>query len=127
MRRINGWLTLFWIVMISLSYAMGWTNSTLLLGRLIQPLGPRFVVAEVVGNCSREERTGRASYCDERTARAAKEPDRLVGALCAPAVIRADGLDRDGRGTGSEASGARDAAAARPTLVNPRATIKEEQ
>lgn len=27
MRRINGWLTIFWIVMIPISFAMGWVNS----------------------------------------------------------------------------------------------------
>jgi len=27
MRRVNGWLTLFWIVMIPVSYAMGWLKS----------------------------------------------------------------------------------------------------
>lgn len=27
MRRLNGWLTLFWIAMIPLSYSMGWLNS----------------------------------------------------------------------------------------------------
>ena len=27
MRRLNGWLTIFWIVMIPTSYAMGWLNS----------------------------------------------------------------------------------------------------
>lgn len=27
MRRVNGWLTIFWILMIPLSFAMGWLNS----------------------------------------------------------------------------------------------------
>jgi hypothetical protein len=27
MRRLNGWLTLFWIAMIPVSYAMGWLKS----------------------------------------------------------------------------------------------------
>jgi hypothetical protein len=27
MRRVNGWLTMFWIAMIPISYAMGWLNS----------------------------------------------------------------------------------------------------
>jgi hypothetical protein len=27
MRRVNGWLTLFWIVMIPVSIATGWINS----------------------------------------------------------------------------------------------------
>ena len=27
MRRVNGWLTIFWIVMIPLSIATGWINS----------------------------------------------------------------------------------------------------
>jgi hypothetical protein len=27
MRRINGWLTMFWIAMIPVSYALGWLNS----------------------------------------------------------------------------------------------------
>jgi hypothetical protein len=27
MRRVNGWLTIFWIVMIPISYALGWLSS----------------------------------------------------------------------------------------------------
>ena len=27
MRRLNGWLTMFWIAMIPVSYAFGWLNS----------------------------------------------------------------------------------------------------
>ena len=27
MRRVNGWLTLFWIAMIPVSYTMGWLKS----------------------------------------------------------------------------------------------------
>ena len=27
MRRVNGWLTVFWIAMIPFSYAMGWLTS----------------------------------------------------------------------------------------------------
>ena len=27
MRRVNGWLTIFWIVMIPISYEMGWLDS----------------------------------------------------------------------------------------------------
>jgi len=27
MRRVNGWLTIFWILMIPLSFALGWLNS----------------------------------------------------------------------------------------------------
>jgi hypothetical protein len=27
MQRINGWLTIFWIVMVPVSYAMGWLQS----------------------------------------------------------------------------------------------------
>ena len=27
MRRVNGWLTLFWILMIPVSIAIGWINS----------------------------------------------------------------------------------------------------
>ena len=27
MRRVNGWLTLFWILMIPVSIATGWINS----------------------------------------------------------------------------------------------------
>ncbi len=34
MRRINGWLTLFWIVMIPISYAMGWLNSVVYVSAL---------------------------------------------------------------------------------------------
>ncbi|MGZ4371012.1 MAG: hypothetical protein ACXVRK_02735 [Gaiellaceae bacterium] len=27
MRRVNGWLTMFWLVMIPVSYSMGWLSS----------------------------------------------------------------------------------------------------
>ena len=27
MRRINGWFTIFWVVMLPVSYAMGWLSS----------------------------------------------------------------------------------------------------
>ena len=27
MRRVNGWFTIFWIVMIPISYSLGWLNS----------------------------------------------------------------------------------------------------
>jgi hypothetical protein len=27
MRRVNGWLTIFWVVMIPVSYSMGWLRS----------------------------------------------------------------------------------------------------
>jgi hypothetical protein len=27
MRRVNGWLTIFWIAMIPVSWALGWLNS----------------------------------------------------------------------------------------------------
>jgi hypothetical protein len=34
MRRINGWLTVFWVVMIPVSYAMGWLNSVVYVSAL---------------------------------------------------------------------------------------------
>ena len=34
MRRINGWLTLFWIVMIPVSMAAGWLNSVVYVSAL---------------------------------------------------------------------------------------------
>jgi len=34
MRRINGWLTIFWIVMIPVSYAMGWLSSVVYVSAL---------------------------------------------------------------------------------------------
>jgi hypothetical protein len=27
MRRVNGWLTMFWLAMIPISYVLGWLNS----------------------------------------------------------------------------------------------------
>ncbi len=27
MRRVNGWLTVFWVIMIPISYSMHWLNS----------------------------------------------------------------------------------------------------
>jgi hypothetical protein len=34
MRRVNGWLAIFWIAMIPISYAMGWLNSVIYVSAL---------------------------------------------------------------------------------------------
>ena len=34
MRRVNGWLTLFWMVMIPISYFSGWLNSVVFVSAL---------------------------------------------------------------------------------------------
>jgi hypothetical protein len=34
MRRVNGWFTIFWILMIPLSFAMGWLNSVVFVSAL---------------------------------------------------------------------------------------------
>jgi hypothetical protein len=34
MRRVNGWLTIFWIVMIPISYSMHWLNSVVYVSAL---------------------------------------------------------------------------------------------
>jgi len=34
MRRVNGWLTIIWIVMIPISYALGWLNSVVYVSAL---------------------------------------------------------------------------------------------
>jgi hypothetical protein len=34
MRRVNGWLTMFWVAMIPVSYAMGWLNSVVYVSAL---------------------------------------------------------------------------------------------
>ena len=34
MRRVNGWLTIFWIVMISVSVATGWVTSVIYVSAL---------------------------------------------------------------------------------------------
>jgi len=34
MRRVNGWLTIFWIVMIPISYAFGWLNKVVYVSAL---------------------------------------------------------------------------------------------
>ena len=34
MRRVNGWLTLFWLVMIPLSLALGWVHSVVYVSAL---------------------------------------------------------------------------------------------
>jgi len=34
MRRVNGWLTIFWLAMIPVSYAMGWLNSVVYVSAL---------------------------------------------------------------------------------------------
>ncbi len=34
MRRVNGWLTVFWLVMIPISYTMHWLNSVVYVSAL---------------------------------------------------------------------------------------------
>jgi len=34
MRRVNGWLTMFWIAMIPISYATGWLKSVVFVSAL---------------------------------------------------------------------------------------------
>ena len=34
MRRVNGWLTMFWLAMIPISYTMGWLNSVVYVSAL---------------------------------------------------------------------------------------------
>ena len=34
MRRLNGWLTLFWVAMIPISYALGWLKSVVYVSAL---------------------------------------------------------------------------------------------
>ena len=34
MRRVNGWLTMFWLAMIPISFAMGWLNSVVYVSAL---------------------------------------------------------------------------------------------
>jgi hypothetical protein len=34
MRRVNGWLTIFWIAMIPISFALGWLNSVVYVSAL---------------------------------------------------------------------------------------------
>ncbi len=34
MRRVNGWLTMFWLVMIPVSFTMGWLNSVVYVSAL---------------------------------------------------------------------------------------------
>ena len=34
MRRVNGWLTIFWVAMIPISMAMGWLNSVVYVSAL---------------------------------------------------------------------------------------------
>jgi hypothetical protein len=34
MRRLNGWLTMFWLTMIPVSFAMGWLNSVVYVSAL---------------------------------------------------------------------------------------------
>jgi hypothetical protein len=34
MRRVNGWLTMFWLAMIPVSYAMGWLKSVVYVSAL---------------------------------------------------------------------------------------------
>jgi hypothetical protein len=64
MRRVNGWLTIFWIVMIPVSIVMGWLSSVayvsaLSLWALVSGHWAAWQAARVEVNQQREEKQSR--------------------------------------------------------------------
>ena len=76
MRRVNGWLTMFWLVMIPVSYTMGWLNSVVYVSALS-------LWALVSGHWSAWQ-AARVEVVQDREARKQKEhpvEDRVVRRL----------------------------------------------
>jgi hypothetical protein len=75
MRRINGWLTLFWIAMIPISFEMGWLSSVtyvsaLSLWALVAGHWSTWQAARVEATQQKEEREARAHPVEERVVEA---------------------------------------------------------
>jgi hypothetical protein len=90
MRRVNGWLTMFWLVMIAISLAMGWVKS----------------VTYVSG------RARRASAWIGRN-------DQRLNEWCGPRVLRSADRNVFGRSLGSEMQVACPGTAATPISALP--------
>ncbi len=67
MRRVNGWLTIFWIAMIPVSYLLGWLNSVVYVSALS-------LWALVSGHWSAWQ-AARVEVKQEQEAQAAEEAD----------------------------------------------------
>jgi hypothetical protein len=86
MRRVNGWLTMFWLVMIPVSYTMGWLNSVVYVSALS-------LWALVSGHWSAWQ-AARVEVGQEREARKLKEhpvEDRVVRRLVEQTDIQPQG------------------------------------
>jgi hypothetical protein len=71
MRRVNGWLTMFWLVMIPISYTMGWLNSVvyvsaLSLWALVSGHWSAWQAARVEVTQAREEEKQRAHPIEDK-------------------------------------------------------------
>jgi hypothetical protein len=75
MRRINGWLTVFWVAMIPISFEMGWLSSVtyvsaLSLWALVAGHWSTWQAARVEATQQKEEREARAHPVEERVVEA---------------------------------------------------------
>ena len=71
MRRVNGWLTIFWIAMIPISIVMGWLSSVvyvsaLSLWALVSGHWAAWQAARVEVNQERDHKNGQHQLPDER-------------------------------------------------------------
>ena len=85
MRRVNGWLTVFWVAMIPISMAMGWLNSVVYVSALS-------LWALVSGHWSAWQ-AARVEVKQEEAQLAAKEQDvaaDVVSALVEKTTIEPD-------------------------------------
>jgi hypothetical protein len=88
MRRINGWLTMFWIAMIPVSYVLGWLNSVTYVSALS-------LWALVSGHWAAWQAARVEVAQDRELTRQRKEPleEKVVDRLVAETEIRRGGSE----------------------------------
>lgn len=79
MRRLNGWLTIFWVVMIPVSMAMGWLNSVVYVSALS-------LWALVSGHWSAWQ-AARVEVKQEEAQRAAERQEQVTAAEVVKALV----------------------------------------
>ena len=82
MRRLNGWLTMFWVAMIPISFMLGWLNSVTYVSALS-------LWALVAGHVSTWQAGARRSDTGERSETKTGQPveDRVVDELVAETTV----------------------------------------
>ena len=109
MRRVNGWLTIFWIVMIPVSIVTGWINSVTYVAALSlwalvsghwsawQAARVEVVQAEEAEKREREDVAERRRGTDGQRDRTERQPERIGNGVMETRQ-RLNGKDMNGRG-----------------------------